>query len=204
MRADRNSPLSANGQPAQEHRSKGDSAGSAPAADRPPGESLEPDALKLLAKQVRELGAYFSYYAAARADTFKLSLRNTLLGIVLGALGFVALSGLVVTAGWLLLIGLAEGLGVLCGDRAWVGNLLAGTLLLSGLAAGTSGMLLAHGRAARQRKVEEYEKRQARQATEFGRNVSERAAAAGTNGKRTPVFDRSGRECQNGDDADSD
>jgi len=203
MRADRNSPLSANGQPAQEHRSRGDSAACTAADDRPPAESLEPDALKLLLKQFRELGAYCSYYAAARTDTFKLSLRNTFLGMVLGALAFLALGGVLVSAAWLLANGLAGGLSEIFGGRSWVGNLLAGALLLSGLAGVICGMVLARGRAARNRKVAEYEQRQTRQETEFGRNVSERAAAAGTNGKRTPVFERSGSECQNGDDADS-
>jgi hypothetical protein len=203
MRADRTAPSSANGQPAQSHRSSNDSAGAADTDEDSPAESLEPDALKLLLKQFRELGAYCSYYAAARTDTFKLSLRNTFLRIVLGALAFLALGGVLVTAAWLLANGLAGGLSEIFGGRLWVGNFLAGALLLSGLAAVISGMVLARGRSARNRKVAEYEQRQTRQETEFGRNVSERAAAAGTNGKRTPVFERSGSECQNGHDADS-
>jgi hypothetical protein len=63
-------------------------------------------------------------------------------------------------------------------------------------------MLLARGRLARERKVEEYGKRQARQETQYGHSVSERAADADSPGNRTPVSGRTGRERQNGDHAD--
>lgn len=181
MRTDRLSPLAVNGQSPWDHRSGGDAAASAAKDDPPPAESVEPDALKLLLQQFRELGEYFSYYAAAKADILKLSVRNTVLCGFIAALGFVAASGLFLTAGWLLLIGFAEGVGVLFGDRTWVGNLLTGGLLLAGLAGLMYVMVVAGTRAARERTVTEYAKRQTRQETRYGRTVSERAAAAGSN-----------------------
>ena len=117
MRAERNSQAPGNGQQTPEHRSTGDSSTATANNDHPQGELTEPDALKLLLKQFRELGEYFSYYLTVKADSAKVSLRNIGLWIVFGTLGFVAVAGLVITASWLLLSGIAEGLGVLCGDR---------------------------------------------------------------------------------------
>lgn len=184
MRADRTSPLSANGRPEPEQPSSRDSVASTAIDDGPPAESLEPDSVELLLRQFRELGEYVWDYAVARADGFKLSLRNTVLWTFLGGLAFVAVGGVFVTAGWLMVNGLAEGLSLLCGDRVWAGNLLAGALLLvAGLAGGTLAMVVVHNRPARERKVEEYGKRQTRQETQRERNVAERAADGGSDGK---------------------
>lgn len=202
MKADGESPVSANGRLAQDQRSKGDCAASAALDDQSSAQSTPPDAFQRLLQQFAELGEYISYYAAAKTDRFKLTLRNTALGVVLAALGFVAVAGLFVTAGWLLLIGVAGGLSVLFGDRPWLGNLLTGALLLGGLGGGIYGMMVALRKAARVRTVEEYEKRQARQELRYGHNVSERATGAGSHGQRAPVSGRSGRSCQDGDDAD--
>ena len=202
MKADGELPVSANGRPAQGQCSRGDTAASAALDDESRAQSIAPDALQRLLQQFGELVEYFSYYAAAKTDRFKVTLRNTALGVVLAALGFVAVAGLFVTAGWLLLIGVAGGLSVLFGDRPWLGNLLTGALVLGGLGGGLYVMVVALSRVARERIVEEYGKRQARQETRYGRNVSERATGAGFHGQRAPVSGRSSGSCQDGHDAD--
>jgi hypothetical protein len=66
------------------------------------------------------------------------SVRHVLLWMVLPWLGFVAVAGLIVIASWLMLAGIAEGLGVLLGNRSWLGNSVTGILLLAGLGLGIS------------------------------------------------------------------
>lgn len=139
------------------------------------------DGLKLLLKQFRELKGYFSCFVAAKTDSMKLSLRSTVLRLVLVALGFVVLSGFLVTAGWFVLSGTAGGLGVLFGDRWWLGNLVTGILFLAGLGIGIYLAVAKGKRIFLERTVKKYETRQARQQSEFGRSASnqtEDAAAA--------------------------
>lgn len=96
----------------------------------------EPDVLKLLPGHPRRLREYLSCYVDAKTDGVNRSVRNVLFWIVSAALGFVAVAGLIVIAGWLMLSGIAEGLGVLLGDRPWLGNSVTGFLLLTGLGLG--------------------------------------------------------------------
>jgi hypothetical protein len=179
MRVNRKSQASTNGQHAAKQRD--DTNGAAPQAhdDHEPteGPGPEPDVLKVLLKQFRELGEYFSYYVSAKTDSVKLSLRNVILWMVLAALGFVAVVALMVTASWLLLIGIAEGLSALCGDRSWAGNLMTGVLVLAGLGLATYYTLAKRARCSRERTVEKYENCQARQQARFGHDVAEQAAA---------------------------
>jgi hypothetical protein len=110
----------------------------------------------------------------------KLSLRSTVLRLVLAALGFVSLGGLLVTAGWFVVSGTAGGLGVLFGDRWWLGNLVAGILFLAGLGLGIYLAVAKGKRTFLERTVKKYETRQARQQSEFGRSASNQTEDAAT------------------------
>jgi hypothetical protein len=134
--------------------------------------------MRLMLEQLHELGEYVSYFLKAKTDSIKFSLRKTLLRIVLAGLGIVAFAVTIVTGIWLLFSGLADGLAVLFGGRPWVGNSLTGMLLLAGVGFVAYRMVVAGERAARERTVEQYEKRQAQQQKRFGRNVSGASAAA--------------------------
>jgi flagellar basal body-associated protein FliL len=136
----------------------------------------EPDALKLLVKQLHELGEYVSYYVTAKTDSAKLSLRNTVLWISFAVLGFVIVAGLIITAAWFLLNGIAEGVSVLFGGRLWVGNIVTGVLLLVGLGFAMYYTVAARRMTSRERMVRKYEQRQARQQAQFGRNVHDPTA----------------------------
>lgn len=173
MKADPNSERSGNGQHSRTPPSTDDP--SAPKADDGSEQTgtTDPDTLRQLLKQIHELGEYFSYYLAARTDSLKLGFWRIGLTIALGALAFVSVAGLVITASCFVLRGLAGGLGVLFGDRSWLGNLLAGMLLLVGLSGGMIYAVARRARAARGRTVEKYAKRRAQQQTRFGRSVSD-------------------------------
>ena len=138
------------------------------------------DGLKLLLKQFRELREYFSHFVAAKTDSMKLSLGSTVLRLALAALGFVVLSGFLVTAGWFVLNGVAGGLGVLFDDRLWLGNLVTGILFLAGPGLGIYVAVAKSKRTFLERTVKKYESRQARQQSEFGRSASNRTEHAVT------------------------
>lgn len=178
MNADRASPAPAKGNDTPKPGSNGDGLTPKETDGPEPWETSELDALKRLLKQFHELREYLSYYATAKTDGAKLFLRNASLWIGLALLGSIAVAGLVVIANWFVLSGAAEGLGVLFGGRLWAGKIIAGLMLLTVL-----GLFLfctaARGRAAsRERTVRKYEKRQAEQHAEFGRNLDDREAAA--------------------------
>ncbi len=152
-------------------------------------DDLEPEAMPvadtigLLAQRVRELAEYASYYLSARTDGVKLSLRGMVFRVGLAALGFVAVSGLIVAASWCMLRGAAEGLSLLLGDRMWAGNIVAGFLVITGLGLGIKLLAAKRTRTTRERTAKTYENRQARQQADFGHSVSERAASAVTERK---------------------
>jgi hypothetical protein len=173
MRADRNPQTSGNGRHPCALPSTEGAAAPDRAEVREHAETKDPDSLQRLLEQIRALGEYVSYSVAARTDSLKLGLREAVLAIALGALAFVLIVGLSIAAGYFVLSGLAGGLSVLFGDRAWLGNLVAGLLLLAGLGGGLSYSVARHGRTARERTVDKYEERRARQKKRFGRSVSD-------------------------------
>lgn len=180
MRVDRDSPKPMNERHPPDQRLSGD--GSAPNATNAFERTIT-DELTLLLKQFRELGQYFSYLISAKTDSVKLSFRHVVVWVMLAALGFVALGGLVVIASWLLLSGIADGLGGLFGDRPWIGSLITGLLLLAGLGLGMYCAVARQSRIARERTATTYERRKARQQAQFGRNVADRAAATTSQNK---------------------
>ena len=93
----------------------------------------EPDVLKRLPRQPRESRDYLSCYVNAKTDSANGSAHNASRWMVFTAMGSVAVGGLIVIASWLMLSGIAEGLGVLLGDRSWLGNSMTGFLTLAGL-----------------------------------------------------------------------
>jgi hypothetical protein len=178
MNPDRSSQSATNEKSTAEHGSNGNAPTLGETDDAEPGKTIERDAMKLLLKQFQELREYFSYYLTAKADGVRLSLRNISLRIVLALLAFITVAGLIVTANWLVLSGTAEGLGVLCGGRSWAGKLIAGSLWLAMLGLCVCFTIVRRTIASRERTVQKYEQRQAQQQTNFGRDVSDQAAAA--------------------------
>ena len=139
----------------------------------------ETDPFQVLLRQFKELGEYFSYYLSARADSAKLGLRNALFSMALAALAFVVAASLSVAATWFVLNGVAEGLGVLLGNRPWAGSLVTGFLLVAGLGGGVYGIVIRLYITTREGTVTKYENRQSRQQVRYGHNVADRAAANG-------------------------
>ena len=180
MRSGQHAQHRVRGQPSPEHGFNGDdpAPGAVESRSKPdvPADAAQQDLtereeLKLLLKQFQELREYVSYYAAARTDSVKYSVRNAIGRIVLAALGFVAVGGLIVIASWFVLSGISQGAGALFGDRAWIGTVITGVLALAGIGLGVSCAAWARKNASRKRTVREYETREARQRARFGRDV---------------------------------
>lgn len=144
--------------------------------------TAETDAFQLLLLQFRELGEYFTYYLFAKVDSARLSLQSALFSMILAALAFVVVASVSVAAIWFVLNGAAEGLGVLLGNRPWAGSLVTGLLLVASLGGGMYGIVIRLNKTARKGRegtVAKYENQQARQQSQYGHNVADRAAANG-------------------------
>jgi len=178
MRMDRDPPPPPNGRAEPSQGFTKDGSACDATEDIEQCEQTTVDELQRLLRQLRELGEYFSYFVSAKTDDVKLSLRHAVLWGVSAAVGFVVVGGLIVIASWLLLSGLAEGLGELFGGRAWAGSLATGLLSSACLGLGMYYALATGNRIARDRTAHKYEKRQARQQAEFGRHVADHAAAS--------------------------
>lgn len=168
---------------ASEHGSIGDRPTIGGPGERDQGATPAPDAFGLLLKEIRELREYVSYYVAARADGVKLVWRNAALRALLFSLAFVTLAGLLVAAGWLVLNGCAEGLGVAFGNRPWVGAIVTGVATLAGVGLGAYCAVALRSRRSRIETIQRYEQRQTRQRSAFGHNVCDRAADVPETGK---------------------
>jgi hypothetical protein len=159
----------------------------------------EPDGLKLLVKQLGELAEYASYYVTAKTDSVKLSLRNVVLGVWFAAVAFVIVAGLIITATWFLLDGIAEGVSGLFGGRLWVGNIVAGFLLLIAMGLVIHRAVAQHRTTSRERVVRKYEQRQSRQQAQYGHHVHTPRATTGSHEERARVSGRSSSGCQDCD-----
>lgn len=183
MTAERDSTALRDPMAPAEHTSADDD--STPHADEGPREAEAVDdgdheqpaggeSLRLLLDQGRAFFAALMDLATAKADGLKLSVRNALLSTTLAALGFIAVCGLIISASWLVLRGMAEGLGILFGGRPWLGAMVTGLLALAGLALGAYVMVTRWKTAARNRTIQKHEQRQARQ------RARQRGAAGGS------------------------
>jgi hypothetical protein len=124
---------------------------------------------------IDELKEYGSYYLAAKLDGFKRTARNIGLYAVLGIVGLIVGGAMIATAAGLLIVGVAEGLGRLFGDRYWLGDLVTGILVLGAVAAGVWFMMNKLTGSWRSQTIKKYEQRKQTQRVRFGHNVSDRA-----------------------------
>jgi hypothetical protein len=178
MVAPRNRPRAGNGRHDPPGRSRESTRTHGPIGKTPPDPG--PEALHRLLKQFAELNEYVRFYVSAKLDGLKQSLRSLLAAAALGLIAFVAVIVVLAVGVSALVTGLAEALTVLLGGQAWAGNLLAGLLVVGGVAGGIYFAISKFKRAFEERMVMKYEERQASQQARFGRKVSDEAAAPAT------------------------
>jgi len=133
---------------------------------------------------LEELKEYGSYYVATKVDGVKRTIRNVGLYAALGVVGLTAGGAIVATAAGLLIVGLAEGLGRLFGDRYWLGDIVAGLIVLGVVGGAAWFMMRKLTGAWRSQTVKKYEQRKQSQRERFGHDLSNRAAQAPGSAKR--------------------
>jgi hypothetical protein len=136
------------------------------------------EAFQRIKGDINELKEYAGYYVAAKVDGVKRTVRNIGLYAALGVVGLIAGGAIVATAAGLLIVGLAEGLGRLFGDRYWLGDIVAGLLVLGAVGAGAWVMMNKLTNTWRSQTLKKYEQRKQSQRERFGHDVSQRAAEA--------------------------
>ena len=156
-------------------------------AGKPPNSRISPDVdpdahapadtdEESWSSQFSEASDYLSHYFAARSDLWKVRSSKLVWNLATGVLaGAVGIALLAVAAGQLL-AGIAGGLTMLLGGKAWAGDLLTGFLVLASVGI---GFFLIRKRAEgerRRRLFTKYEQRHDSQTQQFGHDMSDRAA----------------------------
>ena len=122
-----------------------------------------------------ELKSHAAYLLSAKVDSAKASVRRLVMFAVLGIVGLLIAGGLLVSAAFLTLSGLAMGLGHLLGGHVWLGNLIVGLLVIGGSCLVTwMGVKKLTG-AWHLQTEQKYERKRNEQRGEFGRDVQQRA-----------------------------
>jgi len=131
-----------------------------------------PAAIHDLQRQYDELREYVGLYLSARIDAIRAAARRTVLSLVTGALVLLVAGSALITATVIGILGIAELIGHLLGDRLWAGYLITGfgLLLIVGLALLVVSSNLK--RTSRERTIRKYAKRRQEQRAHFGRDVA--------------------------------
>jgi hypothetical protein len=155
--------------------SAGAAASSSRSAATDPAVPTPGEALGNAQKDLREIADYASYYLSAKIDSILLVLRNIGVYAALGVAGLVVGMGVLLTAGAVLVIGIADGLGQLLWHQYWAGQLLTGFLILGAIALGAYIFMTRLTKSSRLATLSKYAKRREEQTSQFGTNVKERA-----------------------------
>lgn len=124
-----------------------------------------------LSTQISALMSYAAHFATAKLDAAKIRARRVVIGIVLGMVGLLLLTTMIVLCAVYLASGVAGGLAAGLDLQPWFAQLLTGVLGL-GVLAGAIGFTLRFSRAKRQKeRVNKYELRKRRQRAKFNRDA---------------------------------
>jgi hypothetical protein len=164
----------------------GVAAGAAAAAGNPdpcvPDPNYRPNPAKeafgRITHDLDELKEYASYYLAAKVDGIKQTVRKIGLYAALGVVGAIVGGAILATAAGLLVVGIANGLGILFGYRFWLGDLVTAVLILGAVGVGAYVMMNKLTGSWRSQTLKKYEQRKQTQRERFRRDVTDRARQA--------------------------
>ena len=139
------------------------------------GPDQVPDPIAPLFENFAQLSELFGFYATTRTDAFRVKLGKLLTGALLGVVAGVAGLAAVVIATGFVLEASATGLGLLYGDRYWLGQLTVGAVLLVATFVGVRMLTKRMTSTARRTLMDKYERLQKRQRERFGRDVEQMA-----------------------------
>jgi hypothetical protein len=124
-----------------------------------------------------EIKSYAGYYLSAKVDGYKATAKKIVGYAVLGAVAAIIGAGVLLSAAFMLIAGLANALGALLGHHMWAGQLIVGAVILGGAFATVWFMLKRFTESSRKQTERKYEGKRIQQRVDFGRDVHERAAA---------------------------
>jgi hypothetical protein len=135
------------------------------------------DAFKDAAAKLGEVKEYAGVLVAAKLDAIKLTLRNVAVYAALGIVGGLVGIGVLITAGVLLMTGLAGLIGEIFPEKweDWGGPLVLGLLVVGGAAVGVVLAIKSITGSSRKRTIEKYENRKRDERFAYGHDVTERA-----------------------------
>ena len=125
-----------------------------------------------------ELRSYGRHLIGARIDRIKAGMRQTAIYAVLGVMGLLAAAGVLFAAAFLILGGLAVGLGELLGSRLWLGALIVGVATLGIIGLGMWMVIRKATKAWRLKTEQKYAGKRNEQRGKFGHDLHERAGHA--------------------------
>jgi hypothetical protein len=125
-----------------------------------------------------EIKAYSRHFLSAKTDGVKATAKKIAIYAALGVVGLLVAAGIVFTACFLLLRGLATILGRALWHQYWLGDVLVGLLVLGGITLGLKIGIGRFTRASRLKTEQKYEGHRIRQRVQFGRDVRDRANEA--------------------------
>jgi hypothetical protein len=134
-----------------------------------------PEAVRRLQAQLEELGEYARFYASAKKDAIVASVRKfALLGLAAVA-AFAVFGAMLMTAAVLAVLGVAQWIGEILGDRLWAGYLIVGWGMLLLVAVGLAAAIVYLQRRFRTQTVNKYDKRRRNQRARFGHDLGQQA-----------------------------
>jgi len=126
-------------------------------------------------KHALELGDYVRSMIGVRTDRAQLAFRRKATQAGITAVAALGLGTLVIAASVRLVHGLADGLALLFGGRAWLGEIATAVLVLGGLAGGTALYLSRWEKKELEKHIEKYERHHREHRERHGQHVGDPA-----------------------------
>jgi hypothetical protein len=130
-------------------------------------------------KDLQELRRYAVYYVTAQADASKAKIRKAVITAVLGVLGALAGSVVVIMCVVLLMLGISNGISALLGGRDWAGELITGVGILTLIALGAVMAANRVKSSAKKKTLDKYAAVRREQQVAFDRRAAQRTSEAG-------------------------
>jgi hypothetical protein len=121
-----------------------------------------------------ELKSHANYFVSAKVDGVKARGKKIAILAALGLVGLLVAVGVLFSAAFLLLAGIANGLGALF-HHLWLGQLVVGFVVLAAVGLGAWIALKKITSASRKQTEQKYASKRNQQRAEFGHDVHERA-----------------------------
>jgi len=136
---------------------------------------VPPDPLAPLLAKFAELREYAAYWAAAKADRWRVGMRNMMFYAVTLSIAAVIGMAALATAGVALVVGLINGLTMLLDGRLWLAQILVGSGIMIIALGAVYWWTYRQIGLLRSKVIKNYEQRKQQERSTYGTDVSQRA-----------------------------